>query len=99
MTNPDLAALSAAASVPWEPRNGFYPAPLLPKARWAYLMALETEYRAGRLVQIDEGTREKADPAWQKWEREEGPAEAWDPQAIFDAGWDAASAAILGETP
>lgn len=61
MTNPDLAALSKAAT------KGEA------KAVSAFLACLVNEYRAGRLVQIDEGMRERVaralyeeDDVWHK---------------------------------
>ena len=90
LTNPDLAALSEAATTADE--GVWSVADLvrqqLTKARWSFLMALEAAYRSGDLVLIDhEGMRERTGRA----------LESVSHINDRDVWADAAIAAILGD--
>ena len=58
MTNPDLAALSAAATQ-GEADRAYYGSGTLRPEETTFHTALVNAYRSGNLVQIDEGMRER----------------------------------------
>ena len=124
MTAPDLAALSAAATPGkwyadcdqvWEvngPQICDTVAPNLCENA-AFIVSLVNEYRAGRLVQIDEGMRERVEPhvmVCPQCEGEGGYPDGVDEDACHTDcprcggnGWivdaDAAIAAMMGDKP